>query len=604
MKIKVKILALFLCALMLTGCASSLEQAAQALDDMAGNVQALQEADNTATPDSTTTTEPAADTKPAEVLSNTEEPEEEQALPSNDIWILYTSDVHCGVDQNFGYVSVKQIRDALEAKGYETILVDDGDAVQGEPIGTVSKGEAIIPIMNALKYDIAIPGNHEFDYGIDEFFKYTELADFPYISCNFNKNGKLVFEPYIIKEAGGKKIAFVGVTTPDSLTSVSPKTFMDDKGNYIYGFMQGSGRELYKAVQDAVDDARAEGADYVYVMGHMGNDPVSVPYTYKDVIENTSGIDVFLDGHSHDTEQDVAINKNGEEVDRSACGTKLNAIGYSHIKAEDGSIETGIWTWQNDIPVPELLAIDNEVGDLIAKENEEIAEELQKVVAKTGVDLTINDPYNMTEEGMPIRRVRLGETNMGDLCADAVRVRTGSDIGVVNGGGVRDDIKKGDITYEDIISVHPFGNADVVIEVTGQQMIDALEWSCHALPNEDGGFLQVSGISFEVDENIPSPCKADENGLMSAIEGDRRVSNVKVGGKDIDPDAKYSLSGNAFILTKQGNGFTSFDGAKVLVENAGLDNQLLIDYIIDDLDGTVGDDYSDPQGQERIVIHE
>lgn len=592
----VSIIATLLASVMLAGCNIDPGQVSQLVESMAKDPEKTQEIFEEAAEAENTAQQPEEETPKQE--------EEAPSLPTKDIYIIYTSDIHCGVDQGFGYVGLEQIRANLEAKGCDTILVDNGDAVQGELIGTVSSGEAIIPIMNALKYDVAIPGNHEFDYGMDEFVKYTEMADFPYISCNFRKDGKLVFEPYLIKEAGGKKFAFVGVTTPETMTSVSPKTFADADGNYIYGFMQGDGSGLYAAVQDAVDSARAEGADYVYVLGHVGNIEDAAPYNCMDIIANTTGIDVFLDGHSHDTDQMTIKNKDGVDVTRSACGTKFNAIGYSHIIAEDGSVETGIWEWENNVSAPELLNFRNGISDIIEKEQKEVEEKTKEVVAKTDVDLTINDPEEKTEDGTPIRIVRSRESNLGDLCADAVRIMTGSDIGIVNGGGVRTDIRKGDVTYGDIINVHPFGNINVVIEVTGQQIADALEWSCRSTPGEEGGFLQVSGISFKVNTKITSGCTKDENGLMTGIKGERRVSDIKVGGKDLDPDAKYTVAGNAFILTNNGNGYTSFDGAKVTVENAGLDNQLLIDYIVNSLGGTIGDDYADPYGQGRIEIDE
>ena len=611
-KTKAKIIVLvMLSSVLLSACNGSLEQAAEALEIMAENVEQAKEAagaieDNAADTSEEKTQDVTEDSAPQpDAKEEEQKPEEEPAkLPSNDIYIIYTSDVHCGVDQGFGYAGVKQIRDSLEAQGNTTLLVDDGDFVQGEPIGTLSKGEAIIPIMNALKYDIVVPGNHEFDYGIDQFFKYVELAEFPFISCNFNKEGKLVFDPYIIKEVAGIKIAFVGVITPRTMTSVSPKTFMDKNGNYIYGFMQGNGSELFKAVQDAVDDARKEGADLVYIMGHVGGDKTTAPYTYSDIISNTSGIDVFLDGHKHDTEQVVLTNKNGEEVTRTACGTKLNCVGYSHIKAEDGTIETGIWTWDNKESIPELFGIRNEISDIIDEKMKDLDQELQKVVAKSDVVLTVNDPEETDSKGLPVRKVRSAETNLGDLCADAARVRTGADIGIVNGGGVRANIDKGDITYGEIIGVHPFGNKTVIIEATGQQMADAIEWSCRKIPDENGGFFQVSGITYDVDTKVASPCTEDKEGLMTGISGDRRVSNIMVDGKPIDLKKTYTVAGNEYTLINNGDGLTAFNGCKVVAEDAGLDNQLLIDYIVESLGGTIGKDYSDPRGQGRIVIND
>ena len=226
----------------------------------------------------------------------------EPALTKN-LVILYTSDVHCGIEQGWGYAGLYAVKEYYAADNY-VMLVDDGDAIQGEPIGTMTKGEGIIDIMNAVGYDLAIPGNHEFDYGMDNFLALTEKADFQYLSCNFNKEGELVFAPYAIKEFDGVKFAFIGVTTPMTLRSSTPRYFMDENGNFIYGFMQDeTGEQVYAAVQKAVDDARAEGAKYVIVMAHMGNEAECSPWMYSDVIANTTGIDAWLDGHSHDTEQ-------------------------------------------------------------------------------------------------------------------------------------------------------------------------------------------------------------------------------------------------------------------------------------------------------------
>ncbi len=604
-KTKIKIVAItLLSAALLTGCNANLEQIEQMLEVMAQNseqnVQSIEDLPEEVQ-------EVIAEAKAADQADEADEAAEEdgRTLPTKDIYIIYTSDVHCGIDQGFGYAGLEQIRDGLRAKGYDTILVDDGDFVQGEAVGTLSKGESIIPIMNALKYDVVIPGNHEFDYGMDDFFKVVEMADFPFISCNFNKEGKLVFEPYIIKEAGGKKIAFVGVTTPETLAESQPKTFMDDKGNYIYGFMQGSGEELYRAVQDAVDAARAEGADFVYLMAHLGNYPESVPYRFSDVIANTTGIDVVLDGHSHDTEQVVMKNKEGKEVTRSACGTKFNCIGYSHIFADGDEVktDTGIWSWHNDVSIPELLGITNEIGDMVDKTNSDLAEKLDEIVAMTDVELTINAPTEGSSEEEPVRAVRSTETNLGDLVADAFRIRTGSDIGIVNGGGIRASIPEGEVTFRKIMDVNPFGNRTIVIEATGQQVADALEWSCRNVPDEFGGFLQVSGISFDVDTKIESPCTSNEAGLMTGINGDRRVSNIKVGDKPLDLKATYTVAGISYVLIDKGNGFTAFEGAKVINSDAGLDNQILIEYITETLGGKIGEEYSDPLGQGRIVIN-
>ena len=531
----------------------------------------------------------------------------DEAAPAErtaDVVILFTSDIHCGIDQGFGYTGLQQIRDYLVAEGNDVILVDDGDNIQGEAIGTMTKGEALIDLMNAMGYEVAIPGNHEFDYGMEQFLALTEKANFPYISCNFNHNGELVFDPYVIRELGGAKIAFVGVTTPETLRSSTPRYFQDENGEFVYGFLQDeTGEAVYNAVQGAVDAARAEGADYVVVMGHLGNEEECRPWTYADVISNTNGIDVLLDGHSHDTDQVVMKNKDGEEVLRSACGTKLACVGYCRIAA-DGSVSTGLYTWNNQVPVPALFGIENEMSAAVAAATDVLSEKLQEVVASSIVDLTISDPVEVDANGRPIRMVRRAETNLGDVCADAYRFQSGADIAFVNGGGVRVNINAGDITLNDILKVHPFGNAMCVIEATGQQILDALEWGARAVPSENGGFLQVSGLSYEIHSYIENPCIADENTMFVGIEGERRVKNVLVAGEPIDPEAIYTLASHNYMLLDHGDGYTMFDGAPLLQDSVKLDNQVLIDYITENLGGVIGEEYEDLTGQGRIVIFE
>lgn len=522
---------------------------------------------------------------------------------NGEVYILFTSDVHCGIDKGFGYAGLKAIRDRLESEGYETILVDDGDAIQGENVGTITKGKDIVKIMNKLDYDLAIPGNHEFDYGMDNFLKLAENeAEYKYICCNFTKNDELVFAPYAIKEAAGMKIGFVGVTTPATIKTSTPKYFQDANGNYIYGFLQDeTGQKLYDAVQKAVDDVKKEGADLVYVIGHIGLYEGD-QWTYKDIIENTEGIDVFLDGHSHDTEQIVMKDKSGKEVTRSAVGTKLNCIGYSHISTDKKVLKTDIWSWPNKDSAPELLGINNEIGDLVKEIKAGIAEKMDEVVAETEIELIVDDPIEKDSKGNPVRMVRRAETNMGDLCADAYRWYTGADIGITNGGGIRANIGKGDITYGDIIDVFPYGNMVSVIEVSGQQLLDALEWGARSVPDENGGFLQVSGMSYEINSKIDSPCIADEDSMFTGIRGERRVHDVKVDGKPIDPEGKYTLACHDYTIQDKGDGFTMFEGARVIQDRVKLDNQVLIEYITEELGGSVGGKYRDPYGDGRIKI--
>ena len=517
-----------------------------------------------------------------------------------DLIILFTSDVHCGIDQGWGYAGLYAAKENLSSM-YDVLLVDDGDAIQGEPIGTMTTGEAIIDIMNAVGYDVAIPGNHEFDYGVERFLELAEKAEFPYISCNFNKEGELVFKPWLIKEIGGRKIGFVGVTTPDTLRSSTPTYFMDDNGNYIYGFFQDK-TGLYNAVQKAVDEVRAAGADYVIVMGHLGDEAECSPWMYSDVISHVSGIDVLLDGHSHDTEKVIMKDKDGKDVLRAACGTKLAHIGVLLI-TRDGQIDSELYTWGASRSLPVLLGIQNKAAEAVYSGAAELNEKLTEVVAVSDVDLVFYDPVAKTNDGKSVRIIRNSETNLGDLCADAYRDQSGADIAFVNGGGIRVPIPKGDITLNDILKVHPFGNSLTVIEVSGQQVLDALEWSVHAMPGEFGGFNHVSGMTYELDATIDSPCVVDENGFFDHVDESmtRRVRNVKVGGEDLDPAKLYTLASVDYQLLNHGDGYTMYDGAPVLQKSVKLDNQVLIDYITGTLGGRVGAGYENPYGQGRLV---
>ena len=529
----------------------------------------------------------------------------EEAAPAlqKNLVILFTSDVHCGIDQGWGYAGLYAVKESLSKDNY-VLLVDDGDAIQGEPIGTMTTGEGIIDIMNTVGYDIAIPGNHEFDYGMDRFLELTKKANFPYISCNFNKEGEPVFQPYVIKDIDGVKFAFVGVTTPMTLRSSTPRYFMDENGKFIYGFLQDeNGEALYAAVQKAVDDARAEGAQYVIVMAHMGNEAECSPWTYAEVISNTTGIDAWLDGHSHDTDQVVMKNKDGQDVVRSACGTKLANIGALTITT-DGKLSSELYFWNQKTAAPKLLGLRNAASEAVEAASSVLNEKLNQVVAATTVELIINDPVAKTEDGKPIRIIRNAETNLGDLCADAyLDQSSGADIALVNGGGIRVAINKGDITLNDILRVHPFGNSLTVIEATGQQVLDALEWSVHSLPGEFGGFDHVAGLTFEYDATIPTPCVEDESKMFDHVNDamERRVRNVLVAGEPLDPAKIYKVVSHDYQLLNNGDGYTMFEGCNVLQESVKLDNQVLIDYITGTLGGVVGDGYTEPYGQGRIV---
>ncbi len=530
---------------------------------------------------------PAAPAEPAATAEPTPEPA--PAL-DKDLVILYTNDIHCGVDDAIGYAGLAAFKKQLENDNCYVALVDAGDAVQGAPIGTLSTGSYIIDIMNGLGYDVMTVGNHEFDYGMDRFFELREQADFPIVSANFTdlKTNEPVLDAYIIKEYNGVKVAFVGISTPKTVTSSTPAYFQDENGEFIYGFGQDAdGSTLYSMVQKAVDDARAEGAQYVIAISHLGITADCAPWMSTDVIANTNGIDIVLDGHSHSViDCERVRNNNGEWVFLSSTGTKLNAIGMALIQA-NGNISTGLVTGFED----KDAETDTFIKDIQAK----FDETLKTVVAKTDVDLTITEP------GTDVRIVRNAETNLGDLCADAYKAMSGADIAFVNGGGVRKSIAAGDITYEDILNVHPFGNSLCMVEATGQEILDALEMSVRVTPEESGGFLQVAGLSFAINTKTDSSVQLDDNGLFVSVDGDRRVENVMVGEEPIDPEKTYTVACHDYLLKNAGDGYTMFQDNTLLLDSIMLDNQVLINYITDTLGGVVGEEYAEPYGQGRIV---
>lgn len=519
------------------------------------------------------------------------------------IVVLYTNDIHCAVNEDeenqvLGYARIAGLKKQLEAEGNDVILADMGDAIQGDVIGTLSEGEYIIDIMDQVGYDLAVPGNHEFDYGMDQFLSLAEEASFSYLSCNFKDltSGEPVFEPYEMMEAGGKTIAFIGICTPKTITSSTPKYFQNEDGEFIYGFEQDEdGTALYECVQEAADSARDEGADYVIALSHLGIDASCTPWTSSEVIENTSGIDVFLDGHSHSViEGETVKNKDGENVLLTSTGTKLSSVGELTI-AEDGTFSSALISGGMEAD-PETEAYINDI-------NTEFEGILNEVVAETDVALVVNDPATADQEE-PVRLVRTSETNLGDLCADAYRAVTGADIGFCNGGGIRADIAAGDITYSDIISVQPFGNEICMVEATGQQILDALEMGVMDLPAESGGFQQVSGISFEIHTYLDSSVQLDADGMFQSVDGEYRVKNVKVNGEDLDPEKTYTVASHNYMLKNGGDGFNMFQNCNMPLEDIMLDNQALIQYITEDLNGTVGEQYADPYGEDRIVIVE
>ncbi len=531
-----------------------------------------------------------ADETPTEVISPNPTTEPTTPVKSNDIVILGTSDVHCGIDQNIGYAGLAAYKKALAETHNYVALVDAGDAIQGDTIGTLSKGEYIVDIMNEVGYDVVTPGNHEFDYGMDQFLNViVPKMKATYVSANFMKDDKPVFDTYKLMTFGGKKVAFVGISTPETLVKSTPTYFQDKFGNYIYDFCNDStGDKLYKAVQTAVDAAKKAGADYVVAVAHLGDDEASAPWTSMDVIKNTKGIDVLMDGHAHSTVVKSVKNKDGKSIKMVATGTKLENIGKIVI-AENGTI-TAEYVGA-DVAKEKDADITKFVDSIKAK-----YKELEnKVVAKTDVDLIIADQNEN-------RLIRSQETNLGDLCADAYKNVLGADIAFVNGGGIRTSIAKGNITYGQIIAVHPFGNMACVVEATGQQILDALEFGSRNVgKGENGGFLQVAGLTYNINTYLESTVEENDKGEFVKVAGKYRVFDVKVNGETLDLAKTYTLASHNYMLKNGGDGFVMFKNNKILQDEVMIDNQVLINYIQNNLKGVVNDEYAQAQGRINIT---
>ena len=576
--------------------------------------------------------------------------------PDQEIIILYTNDVHCGVTDNIGYAGLALYEKQMKEETPYVALVDAGDAIQGAPIGTLSEWGDIVSIMNQVGYDFAIPGNHEFDYGMDRLLELSDQLNCGYYSCNFTdlRTGESVFEPYKIMDFGQVQVAFVGATTPESFTKSTPKYFQDDSGNYIYGFCEDeTGQALYSRIQETVDEARTAGADYVILVGHLGNAGITPRWASQAVVANTDGIDAVIDGHSHETVASTTLkNKDGEDVLLTQTGTKLADIGKMTI-GTDGTItaelvdqvtggeagasytvqrgdslsriakrELGSYNlWNviyeanrdqlsnpNVIRPGQVLTIpgsqtaedgkaeDPQTAQFIADIEAQFQETLNTVLATTSVDLTVNDPA--TGE----RRVRSGETNLGDLTADAYRYVLGAEIGFSNGGGIRDSIAAGNITYNDTLRVFPFGNMGCVAEVTGQQIKDALEMGARNYPEENGALQQVSGLTYTIDSSIPSSVQLDDKRNFVAVTGPYRVTDIMVNGEPLDLNRTYTLASHNYLLKDGGDGMTMFAGCNIVKDEVMADVDLLSAYVRDNLGGVVGEEYANPAGQGRILI--
>ena len=496
------------------------------------------------------------------------------AAPKEDITILHTNDVHCDYEK---YAKVATLHKSAD------LLVDAGDHVQGGVIGTLSKGEYIVDIMNYLKYDAAVPGNHEFDYGMDQFLHIAkDLAKYPYISANFTgKDGKPYFDAYKMFEVKGVKVAFVGVCTPETFTKSTPTYFQDANGNYIYGFCEGNnGADLYNAVQKAIDAAKAAGADYVIGLGHLGIDEQSSPWMSKEVIANTTGFDAFIDGHSHTVMENKQVyDAAGKAVTLTQTGSYLANVGKMTI-AEDGAITTELISTADVSDAAVAATAEAWINDVDAMLGEQIA--------TTDIKFYINDPATGK------RRIRMGETNLGDFVADGIYTyfneveQLDCDIAMMNGGGIRTDVDAGKWTFKTCKQISPFGNVACLMSVTGKQIQDALEFGARFVGpegKENGGFLHVAGATYEIHTDIPNTVLIDDKNVwMGSATGTPRVQNVRIYNKKtgayepLDLNRTYALAGMNYTLRNLGDGFAMFDGAELIKDYVSEDYLVMSTY--------------------------
>ena len=503
-----------------------------------------------------------------------------------DITILYTNDVHTYIDKQspkLTYAAIAALKKSYQDDGKNVLLVDAGDHVQGTAYGSMDEGATIIQLMNAAGYDAATPGNHEFDYGMDRAKELMADADYPYLSCNWVNlplNNRVLSDVKYFR-IGGRTIAFVGITTPETITKSTPAYFMDkNQKRYVYDILGGEdGQKLYSAVQKSINKARMI-ADYVIGLGHLGVDPSSSPWTSKEVIEHTSGLDAFIDGHSHTVmECEWVKDLSGKAVALTQTGSYFANVGEMTIKA-DGSIATQL--------VPTYDGLDSAVAGIQTEWVSAVDDMLGEKIAVAETNFYISDPATGK------RRIRLGETNLGDFVADGIYSyfneveQLHCDVAIMNGGGIRADVDAGDWSFKTCKQVSPFGNVACLMSVTGKQIQDALEFGARFVGpegKENGGFLHVAGATYEIHTDIPNTVLTDDKNVwMGSATGTPRVQNVRIYNKKtgayepLDLNRTYALAGMNYTLRNLGDGFAMFDGAELIKDYVSEDYLVMSTY--------------------------
>lgn len=484
------------------------------------------------------------------------------------IVILHTNDVHGGIA---GYAKLAAAKESYTASGAYTLLVDAGDYIQGDPTVSASQGKTAIELMNSTGYDAATVGNHEFDYGYANLKTISAQANFPILAANVQYNGATAFDSHtIFTAANGKKIGLFGLATPETATKAHPAK--------IQGVTFIGGQDMMKLAQTEVDTLKAAGCDYVICLGHLGIDAESTGNRSIDVLNAVTGIDVFLDGHSHSTLDQIKAATNGTgkvgNAYLTSTGTKLANVGVVDI-APDGTITT------SNVPLDTLTAENADTAAVIQRIQQQIDADYGAVFAQSEVQLNGEKA-----------QVRTGETNLGDLITDAMLWQAGTlgekvDAAISNGGGIRASLSVGGLTKKDINTVLPFGNTLYLVKLTGAQLLEALEASTCSLPESIGAFPQVSGIEYTVNtgakfsstENYPGSTYGKPNAV-------NRVTIQRVGGAAFDPAETYTIVTNDF-LGAGGDTYYTFKSSPVGYDTGVPLDEVLMDYITAQCKGTI-----------------
>lgn len=484
------------------------------------------------------------------------------------IVILHTNDVHGGIA---GYAKLAAVKESYTASGAYTLLVDAGDYIQGDPTVSASQGKTAIELMNSTGYDAATVGNHEFDYGYANLKTISAQANFPILATNVRYNGATAFDSHtIFTAANGKKIGVFGLETPETATKAHPAK--------IQGVTFIGGQDMMKLAQAEVDTLKAAGCDYVLCLGHLGIDAESTGNRSLDVLNAVTGIDVFIDGHSHSTLDQIKAATNGTgkvgNAYLTSTGTKLANVGVVDI-APDGTITT------SNVPLNTLTAENADTAAVIQRIQQQIDADYGAVFAQSEVQLNGEKA-----------QVRTGETNLGDLITDAMLWQAGTlgekvDAAISNGGGIRASLSVGGLTKKDINTVLPFGNTLYLVKLTGAQLLEALEASTCSLPESIGAFPQVSGIEYTVNtgakfsstENYPGSTYGKPNAV-------NRVTIQSVGGAAFDPAETYTIVTNDF-LGAGGDTYYTFKSSPVGYDTGVPLDEVLMDYITAQCKGTI-----------------